>query len=250
MKYRNYAFMIGKLVAVLVLAVLVTVEFDLVQKIQGSGKVINYSGIVRGATQRLVKLELLGIEDDTLILYLDRVLQGLGEGDGFDVAPLRDQSYLEALGRLQEMWAQVKDSIYHVRADGGHQQLLEISEEYFLLASATTEAAERYADNLSHNIQRVQILMIGCILLLLAELLYQTLQALRLRQKTAELDKIAYWDKQTGLANRLSCELMLDRYSNMQSSGSICCMMLDLNNLKQVNDTLGHSYGDRSGCGV
>ena len=47
---------------------------------QTNGRLINYVGIVRGATQRLVKLELSGNPNDPLIDYLDSILAELQGG--------------------------------------------------------------------------------------------------------------------------------------------------------------------------
>ncbi len=45
--------------------------------LQGTARVINYSGLVRGATQREVKLEITGNGDDELITYLDKIFRNL-----------------------------------------------------------------------------------------------------------------------------------------------------------------------------
>ena len=45
----------------------------LIGKLQGTARVINYTGLVRGATQREVKLEITGNSDDELINYLDGI---------------------------------------------------------------------------------------------------------------------------------------------------------------------------------
>jgi hypothetical protein len=42
-----------------------------IKNLQGTARVINYAGLVRGATQRVVKLEVIGNSDDELIEYLD-----------------------------------------------------------------------------------------------------------------------------------------------------------------------------------
>ena len=48
----------------------------------GGARIINYSGIVRGATQKLVKEELHGYEDDALISRLDGIIYDLQTGNG------------------------------------------------------------------------------------------------------------------------------------------------------------------------
>lgn len=49
---------------------------------QSYSQLINYVGIVRGATQRLVKLELVQQPNDGLITYLDGILTELNGGGG------------------------------------------------------------------------------------------------------------------------------------------------------------------------
>lgn len=48
-----------------------------VTQVQCYGRLINYVGIVRGATQRLVKLELMDQPSDGLVEYLDGILADL-----------------------------------------------------------------------------------------------------------------------------------------------------------------------------
>lgn len=65
-------------------------------------------------------------------------------------------------------------------------------------------------------------------------------------QKEQELYRIAYLDQLTGLQNRASYVERIQRIVSGQESGGLCCIMLDMNNLKEINDTRGHLAGDRS----
>ena len=58
---------------ILAIALILSSTFSILcfHNLQGNAKVINYAGIVRGATQRLVKEELNGIPNDLLIEKLD-----------------------------------------------------------------------------------------------------------------------------------------------------------------------------------
>ena len=55
-----------------------------IHRMQGNARIINYTGVVRGATQRLVKQEINGFPNDALIDRLDGILQGLSTGEGQD----------------------------------------------------------------------------------------------------------------------------------------------------------------------
>lgn len=67
-------------------------------------------------------------------------------------------------------------------------------------------------------------------------------KAMSLSRHNSELNEKAYIDFATGLPNKNKCEEMLS--SHLPVSKPTACFMLDLNDLKKVNDTLGHEMGD------
>ena len=78
--------------------------------------------------------------------------------------------------------------------------------------------------------------------LLISYLLYIIYNA-NLQSMQNKISSIAFTDPLTGLANRARCEQVMDLLSQEKSQYTI--ISLDLNKLKQVNDTLGHHEGDR-----
>ena len=70
------------------------------------------------------------------------------------------------------------------------------------------------------------------------------------RQKTQQLNKeqllqqIAYTDALTGIGNRASYDREVERISNQERHEVLGILMMDVNNLKQINDTQGHKAGD------
>ena len=54
-----------------VLAILIVWMMNLVSGIQGTARIINYAGLVRGKTQRIVKLEISGQPQDGMIADID-----------------------------------------------------------------------------------------------------------------------------------------------------------------------------------
>ena len=57
----------------MILVVLIIFMMIQISRLQGTARVINYAGLVRGATQREVKLEIAGNQNDELIKYLEDV---------------------------------------------------------------------------------------------------------------------------------------------------------------------------------
>lgn len=87
-KSRN---IIGIIQSCLIFALVILVIFMMIQinRLQGTARVINYAGLVRGATQREVKLDITGSQNDELIKYLDDILSGLKYQDGnYDLVKL------------------------------------------------------------------------------------------------------------------------------------------------------------------
>lgn len=85
-------------------------------------------------------------------------------------------------------------------------------------------------------------IVLALIIILFAYYIFSHRKALRLSKDNSELSEKAYIDLATGLPNKNKCEEMLTVHRNI--SKPTACFMLNLNDLKKVNDTLGHEMGD------
>lgn len=84
----------GLVVLFLLLMLFGGMTLHTVSQSQHYSRLVNYVGIVRGATQRLVKLELMDQPSEPLIEYLDGILKELETGDGEYGLPLpKDSNY-------------------------------------------------------------------------------------------------------------------------------------------------------------
>ena len=78
--------------------------------------------------------------------------------------------------------------------------------------------------------------------LLISYLLYIIYNA-NMDSMSSRIASLAFTDPLTGLSNRARCEQVMDMLTEEHASYTI--ISLDLNKLKQINDTLGHHEGDR-----
>ena len=107
-RLRTFATIIQS-VLILAMMALVTSMIVQINCLQGTARVINYAGIVRGATQREVKLEIVGQKNDELIAYLDDILEGLKyESRKYNLVSLQDETYQSDLDAQMEYWKQLK----------------------------------------------------------------------------------------------------------------------------------------------
>lgn len=125
-----------------------TVSFVSIKHMQGNARVINYTGIVRGATQRLIKQELNHIQNDQLISDLDRILYGLGNGDPENnLIALKSEEFQSYVSQLENSWENIKAEIINVRNGADTRNLYIMSENYFNLADEAVSVCELYSEN-------------------------------------------------------------------------------------------------------
>jgi len=76
--------------------------------------------------------------------------------------------------------------------------------------------------------------------------------ALEARELSARLTELAFHDPLTGLPNRKLLEDRLQRAlaRNRRRGGSLTLMLVDLDDFKLINDSMGHAAGDRLLCEV
>lgn len=216
-----------------------------VNSLQGTARVVNYTGIIRGATQRLVKLELMDNQNPDLEERLDGILIDLNSKDTGknNLILLPDANYQECLTTLTEAWEVLRKEIDALRDDKGHtENVLTLSEDYFILADNTVAAAEVYSQRLASRIQMVEIATGFFILLEILLIIFKSVNNFRMIKKMRELDRLAYIDQHTGLPNKSRCMQYLNNTTQVPEHTMV--FMFDLNFLKQVNDELGHEAGD------
>ena len=214
-------------------------------QINGVSKVINYAGIVRGCSQRTVKLALANQDTDDLVPYLDEILDGLANGGSqYSLIKLPDKDYQAKLAQQTEHWEIIKEEISQLDHDDNsntRSQLLQQSEEYYALCDSTVSLAQAYSQKLIRILNNHEIfIFLDLAILTMITLHRYWLAAMTFRRNSA-MEKQMYDDPLTGIYNRKYYESRI-KYSSDITDSSI--VYIDLDHLKYINDNYGHDAGD------
>ena len=175
-----------------------------ISKVQSYGTLINYLGIVRGATQRLVKLELQQQPHDELIAYIDDIIYDLKNTDGkYGLEKIPNVDYQQQFSALNTLWHRVKSNIYAVRQNPANSPLLlQSSEVHFEIANNTVFVADNYTTSKSHQLTLLSALMLAGIIIMWIALFMVYLRKLySLESSNKTLYDITTKDPLTGAYN-------------------------------------------------
>ena len=224
------------------LIVLILIIILMVSRIQGTARVVNYAGLVRGKTQRIIKLEDARMPQDDMIADVKGYIKGLRFGsEELDLVSLEDKAFQAKMEELDAYFDTLKQEIDLVRKVGyENTSIIEKSEIFFNLCDVATGLAESYSQRIATRLKQFETLTVIDIVILVFMILYELLKALRYAKANRELKSKIYLDEATGLPNKNKCEeiLTLEAEQNM----AIC--VFDLNNLRIINNQQGHERGD------
>lgn len=134
--------------------------------------------------------------------------------------------------------------------------LLTLAVASFTFPAMLTHEQQTYSFYLNQSVRA----LVGIVLLFSVYVVYQQYQIIRMRNQiaeqlqslakvenlTAEVYKLAALDQLTGLYNRRSGEQRLAEEMSraVRHNRPLTLLLIDLDNLKQINDRLGHAAGD------
>ena len=211
------------------------------------GKLINYAGIVRGASQRLVKLELEGQEEDEMIQYLDSIFKELKTGRGSYGIPLTgDKNYQKHLQSLNQMWEKLKIQIQKYRKDGENRsELLTLSEKFFVEANEMVFAADAFSYNRTRGLLIISGVMIGSMLLTWIFIFWAASKKMLLLENTnKELSELTRKDILTGAYQMDAFGEKTQKILDKRGQKKYAIVYTDFADFKYVNDIFGYAYGD------
>lgn len=159
-------------------------------------------------------------------LLTPRVMATVEADDGVIIVDSRSQSAI--------------DEISEAELDGDRRFVVETIGAPFTTGSlqVTSEATRSVGIAGEATVRYAALLALGTVLLALAGWTFLV--------ERRQLEKRATTDELTNLINRREFERVSDDALDMADrfNTGLCVMVIDLNGFKQVNDTLGHQFGD------
>ena len=218
----------------------------LVGKIQGTARVVNYAGLVRGGTQRMIKLENSGTPRDDLIDTISSIIDGLRNGsDTLNLVRLNDKAFQSKMDELSADFEDLKKEVYRVRELGyKNTDIITKSENFFQVCDEATGLAEAYSQKKATDLDQLEKIVIAIIIGLVLVISTELIKALRFAAQNRILQKKVYLDEATGLPNKNKCEEILDDPNPPALDAQVSVCVFDLNNLRTINNNLGHDKGD------
>ena len=228
----------------LVLIGLIVAMMMIVSDIQGTARIVNYAGLVRGKTQRIVKLEISNHQEDAMLASVESFIHGLRDGDDtLQLVRLEDDDFQNKMTELDEYFSILKKEIMLVRENGADgTEIIPISENFFNICDEATGLAEAYSQRKASSLAVLEKYITADIILLMILLGYEFVKALRYAMMNRALQKKVYLDKATGLPNKNKCEELLG--DTDAPAGDVGVLSFDLNNLRRINNSMGHEAGD------
>ncbi len=123
--------------------------YQQIDSMTSDGRIVNYAGIVRGQTQKLMKLEISQQNNDSIIADLDQIIQGLINGDKkLNLKRENDQEFQTNMKQVEQAWNHLKTSLIEFRRNPDSQnkeRLVKESEEYWNLTNVAVSSAEAFS---------------------------------------------------------------------------------------------------------
>ena len=230
-------------VLVVILAILIIIMMGIVSDIQGTARIVNYTGLVRGETQRIIKLEVTGEQDDAMIQEVKSFIDGLRNGNTkLNLVYLNDRNFQNKMQELDEGFSGLYNEICLGRSEGYEKtDIIPRSEDFFVICDEATGLAEKYSQKKATSLSLLEKYITADIVVLMLLIGYEFIKAIQYAAMNRLLQRKVYLDDATGLPNKNKCEELLSETEPDADTG-VCSF--DLNNLRRINDSRGHEAGD------
>lgn len=214
-----------------------------IESISGDAKDINNLGAIRGNIQRIVKLEMAGKQNVSLIKLIDNNLIYIEKNK--ESIYLNDRDRISHVDEILKEWGVLKGIIYDYRKNPSNENMITLkntSEDIWVLSNELVSLSEMITESKINNYRRVYIYGgMNLILAIVTSILIQ-------RYVRDNLEYNIDRDPLTNLFNRRYFSTLINDeiYRCKKFGGTFSLIMLDIDDFKEINDTYGHEVGDET----
>lgn len=203
-----------------------------------------------------VMLKQSGYDPASFLAVIDVEGNVLGVSGAADSACLKDGQLFSAIGaENQEETTMLRNRVnnssrYSADITVGNQAffltMVPVETNRWSLVLGVSEAyAERQANYLRRNSSNMVLaLVIVIVAFFCTVMVINILGRIRSNEKKKELENKADTDLLTGLSNKLATERKIKEYMAQNPDNQSMMFILDIDNFKKINDTMGHAFGD------
>lgn len=204
---------------------------------------LNQIEFISSSTQRLISLAQSNqlLQKDVFFIgdATDKALLVHGE-DSLSI--LDDSSMILLASEVSSSWNLIENLIQEEPLD--LSTITIARDAHFKAMTDLSNGINKYTEELNQRITAYQAVVMGLfftIALLMLNNLLKTRTELKLSKELAEMAQI---DVATGLYNRSRCQELFKNNKSATNKKLPAILVIDLNDLKKTNDTLGHRVGD------
>ena len=226
-----------------IIAVAIVVIVFLLYRNNKMSELLLFSAEAKASVQEYIQFSLIEEDEKAVARVASKYVDRLRFGGTGSIKPSKlGKTYIQTASDVKLVWEKIEHEVSKGILEEDIDYALSLSEDFDakidLLMNMIMERMEANTDVIM-LMEAIIFVMICFNALMIPNQMRQLHDE---KWRNTELSKKAFIDVHTGLPNKNMCEDVL--HSVNIDDSQVCIIMFDLNDLKKVNDTMGHAYGD------
>lgn len=203
-------------------------------------RIVNYAGVVRGGSQRITAIHMMGKPVDELVEQLEQIMDALIEGDEtLQLQPFKSKVYQEHMNNIRDYWySDLRAQMIHEPGKHNPEALYQKSQYFFDLTNQAVAVAEQEASS-----RIMKIIGITCAFLLVnlsAVITIRNVVKKKILNPIQDLERDTHKVAEGDLSTQIS-------YQSGSELGSLAdSMRLTVRNLKYYIDEIQYQLDEIS----
>ncbi len=178
---------------------------------RSDSRIVNYTGIVRGGSQRIAAIHMMGKPVDEQVAQIEKIMDALIEGDEeLQIKPFKGKEYQDSMQAMRDYWySDLRVQMIHEPGEHDPDSLYQKSQYFFDLSNDVVATAEKAASK-----RIMQIIFIAIVVLVINLMGVLTIRIIvkrkildPVRDLEKDMDQVAQGDLSTVISYQSGSEL-------------------------------------------